>query len=362
MKRAKSYLRLITLLMLVNGLAFSAIPKKEVKQLVCEYKTNPLGIDVAKPRLSWQLISTENDVMQTAYEIRVADSPARLNSGKLIWTTGKVSGSQSVGIVYDGPALLSMQQLYWQVRVWDNKNKATAWSTPASWEMGILKPTDWKATWISNGEDKELKGSKPAQYFRKEFPVAKKVKTARVYVTSLGLYQLHLNGAKVSSDLFTPGWTSYNKRLQYQTYDVTSMIKSQNVIGVILGDGWFRGNLGWSKKGAYYGKQLATILQLQITYTDGTVESICSDKSWKFSTNGPIVESDIYNGELYDARLELTGWNQAGYDMSKWSNVLIFNQSNNILIAPQGVPVKAIQEITPINGLVRLFRLLEQMP
>ena len=110
MKRAKSYLRLITLLMLVNGLAFSAIPKKEVKQLVCEYKTNPLGIDVAKPRLSWQLISTENDVMQTAYEIRVADSPARLNSGKLIWTTGKVSGSQSVGIVYDGPALLSMQQ------------------------------------------------------------------------------------------------------------------------------------------------------------------------------------------------------------------------------------------------------------
>ena len=349
MKRAKSYLRLITLLMLVNGLAFSAIPKKEVKQLVCEYKTNPLGIDVAKPRLSWQLISTENDVMQTAYEIRVADSPARLNSGKLIWTTGKVSGSQSVGIVYDGPALLSMQQLYWQVRVWDNKNKATAWSTPASWEMGILKPTDWKATWISNGEDKELKGSKPAQYFRKEFPVAKKVKTARVYVTSLGLYQLHLNGAKVSSDLFTPGWTSYNKRLQYQTYDVTSMIKSQNVIGVILGDGWFRGNLGWSKKGAYYGKQLATILQLQITYTDGTVESICSDKSWKFSTNGPIVESDIYNGELYDARLELTGWNQAGYDMSKWSNVLIFNQSNNILIAPQGVPVKAIQEITPIK-------------
>jgi len=352
MKKTICYLKSVTLLLLISGLAITVIAKNEVKQLVCEYKTNPLGIDVLKPRLSWQLVSSEKDVMQTAFEVRVAESPSKLSSGKLMWTTGKVNGSQSVNIVYNGPALVSMQQIYWQVRVWDNKNKATAWSEPASWEMGILKPADWKATWISSGDEKELKESKPAQYFRKEFTIAKKIKSARVYVTSLGLYQLHLNGAKVSSDLFTPGWTSYNKRLQYQSYDVTSMLKDQNAIGVVLGDGWYRGNLGWSNRGAYYGKQLAMLLQLQITYNDGTSESVCSDKSWKFTTNGPIVESDIYNGEFYDARLELTGWDKTNYDMGKWSNVVAFNHANDILIAPKGIPVKAIQEIKPIKLII----------
>jgi alpha-L-rhamnosidase len=352
MKKPNCYFRILAILLFVIGLANSSMAKNEVKQLICEYKTNPLGIDVAHPRLGWQLSSSEKEVMQSAYEVRVAESSSKLNSGKLIWTSGKVNGSQSVGIVYNGPALISMQQCFWQVRVWDNKNKPTDWSAPASWGMGILKPTDWKATWISDGDIKELKGSKPAQYFRKEFATAKKVKSARVYATSLGLYELSINGVKVSDELFTPGWTSYNKRLQYQTYDVTPMLKDQNAIGVMLGDGWYRGNIGWSKKGAYYGKQLAMLLQLQITYADGTVESVCSDNSWKFTTNGPIVESDIYNGELYDARLELTGWDKAGYDMSKWNKVVILNHSNDILIAPSGVPVRAIQEIKPIRQFI----------
>jgi alpha-L-rhamnosidase len=352
MKRTKTVLRILTFLLLFNGLGFAVIAKNEVKQLICEYKINPLGIDVVKPRLSWQLVSSENDVMQTAYEVRVAESSAKLNSNKLVWTTGKVNSSQSVSVVYDGPALVSMQQLYWQVRVWDTKNKATGWSEPASWEMGILKPTEWKASWISFGAEKEVKGSKPAQYFRKEFTTAKKVKSARVYSTALGLYQLYINGSKVSSDLFTPGWTSYKKRLQYQTYDVTSMLKGQNAIGVVLADGWYRGNIGFSKQSDYYGNKLALLLQLQITYSDGTVETIGSDNSWKVTANGPIVESDIYNGELYDARLELKGWDQTGYDITKWDNATAFNQSNNVLIAPQGVPVKAIQEIKPIKLLV----------
>jgi len=352
MKRTNNYLRIVTLFVLFSGFAFSAIAKNEVKQLICEYKTNPLGIDVLKPRLSWQLVSGDKDVMQTAYEVRVADSPSKLNSNKLIWSTGKVNGSQSVSVVYGGPALGSMQQLYWQVRIWGNKNKATAWSEPASWEMGILKPADWKASWISFGTEKEIKGSKPAQYFRKEFAVAKKVKSARVYATALGLYQLHINGSSVTSDLFTPGWTSYKKRLQYQTYDVTSMLKGQNAIGVVLADGWYRGNIGFSKQSDYYGNKLGLLLQLQITFTDGTSETICSDNSWKVTANGPIIESDIYNGELYDARLELTGWDQTGYDMTKWESAAAFSQSNDILIAPQGVPVKAIQEIKPIKLLV----------
>jgi alpha-L-rhamnosidase len=349
MKKMTCYLKILTLLLLGNGVAMNVIAKNELKQLICEYKTNPLGIDVQKPRLSWQLVSSENDVMQTAYEIRVAESPAKLNSNKLIWSTGKVNSSQSVSVIYNGPALISMQQLYWQVRVWDNKNKATSWSEPASWEMGILKPAAWKASWITDGTEKVAKGSKPAQYFRKEFAVAKKIKSARVYITALGLYKLQINGAKVSSDLFTPGWTSYNKRLQYQTYDVTSMLKAQNAIGVVISDGWYRGYIGWSSQSDYYGKKLALLLQMQITYSDGTSETISSDDTWKVTQNGPIIESDIYNGELYDARLELKGWDQPGFDTNKWNKVAIINQSNDILMASQGVPVKAIQEIKPIK-------------
>jgi alpha-L-rhamnosidase len=218
--------------------------------------------------------------------------------------------------------------------------------------MGILTPIDWKATWISFGDEKEAKGSKPAQYFRKEFSVSKSVKSAKVFATSLGLYQLYINGAKVTSDLFTPGWTSYNKRLQYQAYDVTSMLKTQNAIGAILADGWYRGNIGFSKQSDYYGKKLALLVLLHITYTDGTFEMVSTDKSWKVTANGPIVESDIYNGERYDANLELTGWNKPGYEMGKWVSVVPIDGKKDILIASQGVPVKAIEEIKPVKQIV----------
>ena len=352
MKKISSYLKMTAILILFNGSTATVFGKNEVKQLVCEYKTDPVGIDIAMPRLSWQLAATEKGVMQTAYEVRVAESAEKLNSSKLIWSTGKVSSNQSVSVVYNGPALTSAQRVYWQVRIWDTKDKATPWSAPAFWEMGILKPSDWKATWITFGDKKQVKEALPSQYFRKEFALSKKVKSARVYVTSLGAYELRLNGAKVSSDLFTPGWTSFKKRLQYQTYDVTSMLKGQNAIGAVLADGWYRGNLGWSDKGGYYGDKLALLVQLQITFSDGTSETVGSDTSWKVTTNGPIVGSDIYNGETYDARLELKGWDQTGYDAGKWSTPLSYDQSNEILIAPQGVPVRAIQEIKPIKQFV----------
>lgn len=352
MKKTNTYFRMLFILALIIGSTNGLLAKSEVKQLVCEYNVNPIGIDVAKPRLSWQVTSTENGLLQTAYEIRTAGTLEELKAGKTLWSTGKVASAQSVSITYNGPKLNSAQRVYWQVRVWDNKGKATNWSEPAVWEMGILSPSDWKASWISNGDAKDLKESKPAQYFRKEFSLSKKVKSARVYATSLGLYELHINGAKVSDDLFTPGWTSFNKRLQYQTYDVTAMLKDKNAFGIILGDGWYRGNLGWSKNGAYYGKTLAALAQLQVTYTDGTTESIGTDNTWKFTNNGPIVESDIYNGERYDSRLELNGWDKSNYAASNWSNVVLYTKSNDQLIAPQGVAVKAIEEIKPIKQFV----------
>ena len=332
----------LALLLISSFSVFAATKDLQVTDLVCEYHTNPIGIDVAKPRLSWKIVSPEENVMQTAYEIRVTDQTPK---GKLVWTSGKVSGDQSVNVEYGGPALKSMQRVYWQVRVWDNKGKASAWSEPAFWEMGLLKPEEWKAQWIEIPSEPNTKDHKPCQYFRKGFATNKTVKSARIYVTCHGLYQLYLNGQKVSSDLFTPGYTSYHKRLQYQTYDVTSLIKSQNAIGAIVGDGWYR----WRDNN--YGDKLALIAQLQIDYSDGTSEWVCSDGSWKVTNNGPIRESDLFDGETYDARKEMTGWTNIGFDDHQWKTVVVANHPKDILVAPQGEVVKAIQEIKPVKLL-----------
>ncbi|MRI02405.1 Bacterial alpha-L-rhamnosidase [Kriegella sp. EG-1] len=324
-----------------------SIKKLETLNLVTEYKTNPIGIDVLKPRLSWQLNSDERNVIQTAYEIRVADSKVNLQEGKnLIWTSGKIESDQSVNVIYEGPKLQSMQRVYWQVRVWDNKNRASAWSTPAYWEMGILDKALWTASYIAMNDITAEKKSHPSQYFRTEFQTNKTIVSAKVQATSLGVYELYLNGKKVGNDLFTPGYTTYNKRLQYQTYDVTNMLRDNNAIGAIVGDGWYRGNIGWKGDYAFYGNQLALLVQLHINYADGSSETIVSNGDWKASY-GPILESDMYNGEKYDARLEMDGWNQNGFDDSNWKKVEILDHSKDILVAPQGPPVRATEEIKP---------------
>ncbi len=347
MNPIKKLVQIFSLFLLFSMISSLLFAKTQVTKLVCEYHENPIGIDVKKPRFSWQILSDRSNVLQTAYEIKVTSQSPK---GKLVWSSGKVESDQSVNVEYGGPALKSMQRVYWKVRVWDNNNKVSAWSAPAFWEMGILDPGTWKASWISMGSADDMAKIRPCQYFRKEFSTSKKIKSARVYITSKGLYQLFLNGQKVSPDLFTPGWTSYNKRTQYQTYDVTAMLQGKNSLGAILGDGWYRGTIGWSSQSGYYGTKLALLAQLQINYTDGTSEIIGSDKSWKVST-GPILESSIYDGETYDARLEIPGWDKTGFDDSKWENAAILSLSKDILVAPQGVPVRSIMEIKPIKIL-----------
>ncbi len=330
--------------------AFIAGAKSNVTGLVCEYHENPVGIDVVKPRLSWKILSEDKDVKQTAYEIRVADTPDNLKrKSRLIWNSGKVESDKSVNIVYGGPALNSMQRVYWQVRIWDNKGDIAKWSEPAYWETGILDPDEWKASWITMKNEKRVKASLPVHYYRNEFSADKKISSARIYVSSLGLYQLYINGKKVSEDLFTPGWTSYKNRVQYQTYDVTSMLGKNNVIGAMVGDGWYRGNIGFRGQNAYYGDQLALIAQLVINFTDGTSRTVGTDESWMTAT-GPVLYSDIYNGEMYDANLEMEGWSSPGFE-GNWSNAVVLEHSKDILVAPQGVPVRAVKEIRPIKHI-----------
>ena len=347
MKQNQFWVKLFTIALLISSFAAFGAKNTNVTDLVCEYHTNPIGIDILKPRLSWKITSTETNVMQSAYEIKVTDQTAK---GKVLWNSGKISSDKSVNIEYGGPELKSMQRVYWQVRVWDNNGKATDWSKPAFWEMGILKPELWTASWITMENEIKLDGSKPCQYLRSEFATTKKVKSARVYVSSLGLYQLYLNGKKVGNDLFTPGWTSYNKRIQYQTYDVTALLQSKNSMGAVLGDGWYRGNIGWQNQRNYYGDKLALIAQLHVEYSDGTSENIGTSDSWKAST-GPIVFSDIYNGETYDANKEMPGWSTAGFNDSNWGRAAVLNHSKENLVAPQGPPVQAIEEIKPVKIL-----------
>ena len=325
------------------------ISQSKLANLLCEYQVNPIGIEVENPRFSWQIVSEQNNVKQKAYEIRVATTKANLTkSKKLLWTSKKTKSDQSINVAYDGPALRSMQCAYWQVRIWDNNNKVTEWSEVASWEMGLLKTAEWSANWITKTGDTQEEKSLPVQYYRKEFTASKKIKRARVYVTSLGLYQLFLNGKKVGDDLFTPGYTSYHKRLQYQTYDVTEMLQQNNTIGAIVGDGWYRGFLGWKGGRSYYGKQLGLLVQIEIEYTNGEKETITTNNTWK-TAYGPILESDIYNGELYDAQLEMNGWSTNGFDDTKWVNAGLLNYPKEHLVSSPSPPVKAIETIKPVE-------------
>ncbi|SFQ34796.1 family 78 glycoside hydrolase catalytic domain [Caldicoprobacter faecalis] len=317
----------------------------EVYNLRCEYKDNPIGIDVKNPRISWVIKSDERNVLQASYQIQVStDDKFKC----IVWDTGKVDSDESIHVEYKGESLKSRTRYYYRVRVWDQRGRASNWSETAFWEMGLLEPDEWIASWITPNIEDGSPNSQACPLMRKAFEVKGEVKSARVYVTSLGLYELHLNGKRVGDFFFTPGWTSYNKRLQYQTYDVTEMLKEgQNAIGVILGNGWYKGNLTWEGRRNIYGDRLAALIQMYIIYKDGREQVVVSDRSWKAST-GPILMSEIYHGEIYDARLEKPGWDEADYNDSDWYDVEELDKPKDIIIAQEGPPVRIVQQIKPV--------------
>lgn len=335
--------------------------------LRCEYKVNPLGIDETAPRLSWIVTSDVRAAKQSAYQILVAGSREELDADKGgLWDSGKVSSDDTAQIVYAGKPLASRQSCYWKVRVWDSQGGVSGWSEPAMWSMGLLKESDWSAKWI--GRDFELtkkqkleeemkkinspSGKKayfPSPHLRKEFDTKKGVRRATVYATALGFFMVYVNGTRAGNDYFTPGWTNYNKRVYYLTYDVTDSVKAgdRNAIGAILADGWYAGNVG-SRGQRYYGKNLRLRAQLVIDYEDGTTQTVATDETWLLK-DGPIREADMQGGETYDARLEMNGWNKPGFDDSKWKKVEVTESVPAVVQAYPGIPVRKTGEIKPLT-------------
>lgn len=311
----------------------------------CEYKENPVGIDVPIPRISWKLDSDKKGVLQTAYRIQVSEGDFCFSS--ILWDSGKVESDQSIHLEYAGESLKPRARYFYRVKIWDNKGEESDWSETAYWETGLMFEGNWEAKWISPGIKKDSAEKDMCPYLRKDFNAIGKIKSARIYVTALGLYELHINGTKAHDTYFNPGWTSYDHRLQYQTYDVTNFInEGSNAIGVILGKGWYMGFLAWESNGNIYGDTHGLLLQLHISYSDGKEEVIVSDTSWKIST-GPILMSEIYHGETYDARLEMKDWDKAGFADVNWRRVCLHEYKCGKLVSQENVPVRVIQEIAP---------------
>lgn len=277
---------------LLLGICLGAGAQVQVKHLRCEDLIDPLGLGEFHPRLSWQLQGPAQGLMQTAYELRVG-----------AWSSGRVASDASVGVRYAGPALEAGHAYTWQVRVWDNQGHVSPWSSIATWRMGL---TDWKARWIVPGFEDTV-GS-PCPYFRKDFSLHKKIKSAVLFITAHGLYEAHINGARVGDAFLAPGWTSYKHRLAYQAYDVKDLLHDgDNDLGAVLGNGWYRGFIGYAWNKEVYGHDIALLAQLDITFVDGSTSVFATDASWQSST-GNILSSEIYNGETADERLAPANW------------------------------------------------------
>jgi alpha-L-rhamnosidase len=352
-----NFLKILTLLPALC--LFSNAKAQSLTALKTEYLTQPIGLDNAQPRFTWQMIDDSRGAKQTKYRVLVDSDSSMLTREKAnTWNTGWLKSDVNL-VIYSGQSLKPFTKYFWRVDV-TNHNRQT-FSKIASFEMGMMNMSNWQGTWIADSENIKLK---PAPYFRNTFNTSKKVKSARAYIAAAGLYELSINGKKIGNHRMDPMYTRFDRRTLYVTYDVTNEInQGKNAIGVLLGNGWYnhQSTAVWDFDRAPWRNRPAFCLDVRITYYDGTTETIRSGKDWKTALS-PIVFNSIYTAEHYDARMEKQGWNTPDFDDKDWKEVINRAAPSTNIVAQALHPIRNVEEITSktikkINDTTYLFDL-----
>ncbi|MEN8227092.1 MAG: family 78 glycoside hydrolase catalytic domain [Bacteroidota bacterium] len=337
--------------------------KHKAVGLKCEHMEDPLGLDTGTPRLSWQMADDTQGARQTAFQVIVGTDQESVRRGEGdAWNSGQVD-SDAVLVNYDGTALKPFTRYYWTVRIWNEKERPCEFGDVASFEMGMMNSGNWQAAWISDSEDIDLK---PAPWFRKEFTIEKEIASARVYIASAGLHELYINGIKVGDARLTPAYTRFDRRVLYLTHDVTSLLKKRdNAIGVLLGNGWYnhQSTAVWDFHKAPWRAHPKFMLELHLTYEDGTKEVIPTSTAWKTSLSH-VVFNSIYTGEHIDNRLYQEGWDRSGFNDQEWTEaVRVESPTDNITaeVMPaiknvDAIPAKSIRKIDELTYIFDLGR------
>jgi alpha-L-rhamnosidase len=318
----------------------------EVSHLSVERRFDALGIDVQKPRFAWQL----SDGAQAGYQIQVVD-----DSGTGVWDSGRRAGDRSVYVAYEGPPLRSRGRYTWRVKAWSADGVETAWSAPASFEMGLLEPADWSASWISHlvldtaSAPEDMRPHAPTPLLRRPFNLVGGPRRARLYITALGVYEASINGSRVGQERLAPGWTNYHTRIQYQVHDAAPLLHAgANVLSVRLGDGWYVGNVGsWGRR--RYGDQPAVLCQLEVELDSGERVTVASDDRWRTSDGGTWL-NDIQLGERTDLRNEPAGWTTTDFDDSAWQAAVRRADPGSRRVASRDDGIRVVESV-PAAGL-----------
>ncbi len=312
--------------------------------LACDHQPRPAGVPVGSgspPHFSWQLAADGSNVFQTARRLQVATDPA---FARCVWDSGRTECPDSVDVPYAGPVMAPETKHWWRVRIWDNQGRESDWSETADF---ITALDGWTAPFVS-GEPADAAASSAGTVLRGEFSLGKGIASAILHATALGVYRLSLNGVRVGDWAMTPGWTEYASRLLYQSYDVTAMLREgANAVGAMIGNGWYKGSLaGWLGLRNLYGKQTAFAMRLTVRYADGTTTVFQTGPEWK-AADGPVLFSEIYDGETYDATREIPGWDAPGFDASGWRAVLPVAFDSAVVRPQDGPPVRARERLRP---------------
>ena len=302
-----------------------------------EHLDDALGIRTTAPRLSWRLPVGARE--QRAYRI-TADNG---------WDSGWVESARSLLVPYAGPPLSSSQRVEWRVAVRTDLGESPA-SEPCWFETGLLWTEDWQASWVEPGQMPDgTAGERPAALLRFAFAIDRPVVSARLHATAQGIYEAFLNGERVGDAELTPGWTQYDARLQVQTYDVTAAVREgSNALGVVLADGWFRGQTGITRAADQWGSRLAFLAQLHLTHDDGTVTVLGTGPGWRSSV-GQVVAADLIAGERWDLTRRQRGWDAPGFDDAAWDDVAVVEHGYAGLVDSPAPPVRRVEEIVPVS-------------